>query len=112
MSDDERIVNLLLDEIHVSPTLSYKSGTLYGVSSNSMAPATSLQAFMITSLKSSDKDIVALYPVRNMNAETLKNLLNIVLEQLHILGYTVISIISDNNRVNRKAFELFTGGPQ
>lgn len=110
MEEDEKLVNLLLDEIHVSPTLSYKSGSFYGISDNSSAPATSLQAFMITSIKSKNKDIVALYPVRNLTAKTLQDLIKTVLSQLHLLGFKVLSLISDNNRVNRKAFEEFCGG--
>ena len=65
MDSKEILVNLLFDEIHIKPLLSYKSGSLFGACDDSSSPATSLQAFMIISLKSSNKDIVALYLVEN-----------------------------------------------
>lgn len=110
LNNNEMLVNLLIDEIHIKPSLSYKSGTFFGGCENSSSPATSLQAFMITSLMSSNKDIVALYPVKNLTGESLCNLLKTVLCELDKLKYKVISVISDNNRVNRRAFEILCDG--
>ena len=43
LTEDEKIVNLLLDEIHIKPNLTYKSGKIQGSCEDSMAPASSLQ---------------------------------------------------------------------
>ena len=59
LTEEEKIVNLLLDEIHIKPLLSYKAGNINGMADNSASPATSLQAFMITSLKSKNQDIAS-----------------------------------------------------
>ena len=63
---------------------------------------------MISSLYSKDKDVVALYPVKNMTAEYLKSITLDVIEKLTISGYNIISIISDNNVVNRKMFAIMS----
>jgi len=63
LTDDEKVVNLVLDEIHVKVSQSYKAGKLQGNSDYGPNPASSLQAYVITSLKSKNKYIVALYPV-------------------------------------------------
>ena len=110
LTEDEKFVNLLLDEIHVKPNLTYSAGKIQGSSENSNSPASSLQAFMITSLMSKNKDIVALYPVQNLNAESLHTLIKTVLVALHKLGFKVIALISDNNRINRNAFERICNG--
>lgn len=107
---EEKLVNLLLDEIHVKKSLTYKGGRLYGASINSCKPATTIQAFMISSLLSKTKHIAALYPVCNQTADTLLDLTLKVLTFLHDIGYKVVSLISDNNRINRNMFERLCGG--
>lgn len=111
LNDNEKLVNLLLDEIYVKSCLSYKGGKIEGVSGNlPNESATTIQTFMISSIASHNKDVVGLFPVKNLTHEYLFKLTNQMLEILTTAGYNVISIISDNNRVNRKMFEKFSGG--
>ena len=110
LKSEEKLVNLLLDEIHVKKSLTYKGGRLYGGSVNSNKPATTIQAFMISSLLSKTKHVAALYPVCNLTADTLYDLTIKVLNFLHGLGYRVVSLISDNNRINRNMFERMCVG--
>ena len=109
LKEEEKLVTLMLDEIHLTKGLTYKGGKLYGMSVNSEDAATSLQAFMISSLLSKNKHIIALYPVCNISAETLLELTKHVLKFLHTIGFKVAALISDNNRVNRKMFEQICG---
>ncbi|KFM70397.1 hypothetical protein X975_13510, partial [Stegodyphus mimosarum] len=60
---------------------------------------------MISSIYLSYKETVALVPVNNMNADYLCCLTR---KDLHILdkaGFSVVSMISDNNRINRNMFQ-------
>ncbi|KAK4884730.1 hypothetical protein RN001_001001 [Aquatica leii] len=68
LSDKEKYVILLLDEIYVSSNISYKGGKIEGFATEkgsdlsvsdeqSLIPATTIQAFMISSIYSSYKDI-------------------------------------------------------
>lgn len=110
LKEEEKIVNVLLDEIYVNPSLTYKAGHVVGMSENSDLEASTIQAFMISSLLSKNKDVIALFPVRNLTADILINYANKVLSILHECGFTVLALISDNNRINRNMFTNMCGG--
>lgn len=111
LSESEHNVILMLDEIHVAPKITYKNGVLSGLASNTpYDEATSVQAFMISSLLSSNKDVVALLPVKNLTSNYLKECTMKVLSMLETIGYRVICLISDNNRVNRNMFTAMCNG--
>lgn len=111
MTEGERNVVLMLDEIHVAHQMSYKEGKLEGSASNcSVGEASTAQVFMISSLLSKSKDVVAIVPVKNINASLLHEMIVKVLDILHKAGFTVTCVISDNNRINRNAFTVMCGG--
>ena len=111
LPEHERHVILMLDEIHVNPKITYKGGCFVGMASNSpIDEATNVQAFMICSLLSSNKDVAALIPVKSMNAAYLKECTFKVISMLENCGYLVICLISDNNRVNRNMFTALSDG--
>lgn len=110
MNERERNVILMIDEIHVANKMAYKEGKLEGSASNSsLTEASTAQVFMISSILSKYKDVVAIIPMKNMNANMLHGMLLKVLKMLHTTGYSVICVISDNNRVNRNAFTMLCG---
>lgn len=107
----QKVVSLMLDEIHVEPTATFKGGNIQGfASNNSQQQATTVQAFMIASVLSKDRDVVSLVPVVNMTAAYLKEITLKVMRGIHDAGYRVLCIISDNNRINRNMFTLLCGG--
>lgn len=115
LESHEKYVNVLLDEIHVKPSLTYKGYKIDGIADNNPTThnktpvlAKCMQAFMISSLLSKNKDIVALYPVFKMDSEFLHSKLNEVLDVLHEIGYEVVSVISDNHQINNAAFKHFS----
>ena len=110
LQQHERHVILLLDEIHVNPKTTYKGGCLVGMASNSPDEATTVQAFMICSLLSSNKDVAALVPVKSMTAAYLKECTVNVLNMLESCGYWVLCLIPDNNRINRNMFTELCNG--
>lgn len=69
-----------------------------------------VQTFMIASLYSKNKDAIALIPVKNLTAQQLYSYALKVLSLLKECGYSVLTLLSDNNRVNRNMFELICGG--
>ena len=104
----ERIVNVLFDEIHIMQKVTYRGGRLEGFSETHDI-ANKIQAFMLTSLFSANEDIIALYPVKSLHAEELKKLTLQVLKVLYECGYVVLSLICDNNRMNRNTFKFLCG---
>lgn len=103
----ERKVCLLLDEIYVKPKISYGANEIFGTASNSLNVdyASTVQAFMIKSILSKNKDIAALFPVKNLDASFLLDATMKVLKLLSEVGFEVVAIISDNNKVNVKLFK-------
>ena len=86
--------------------IEYKGKKLSGfVENKSNIEATTVQAFMVHSLYSDYKEIVALVPVNNMNASYLHELVCKVLNLLEEAGFVVVCLISDNNRINRNMFQ-------
>ena len=102
----ERVVNIQFDETHIKSKLSYQSGKLIGTADNNdQKPGTRIQYFMISSVLSNNKDVVSLIPVEKMKSQDLCKMTLDVTQA----GFTIVSIISDNNIVNRKIFLLLSG---
>lgn len=110
LNDQDKYVCLLIDEIHVQPQMNFSGGAVSGYALNSNEEATALQTFMISSYFSSYKDVVSIYPVKCMTASSLLQWTQGVLKVLQGIGYKVLAIISDNNRVNRSMFTELCGG--
>lgn len=105
----ELLVSLLMDEIYVQPQISFKCGEIYGSSVfDAETCAKTALVYMVSSLLSKYVDVVAIVPVANITAEQLKTFTENVLTMVESTGFKVVSLIADNNSVNRKAYELFT----
>lgn len=62
LSKEEHIINLMIDEIYVKPILTYKGGKIEGTAKNAEnMEATTVQTFMLSSVFSKNKDIVAFF---------------------------------------------------
>ena len=65
---------------------------------------------MLSSILSNNRDVVSIVPVQQMTSTSyLCDLTKQVITNVTNAGYTVISIISDNNIVNRKMFMSLSG---
>ena len=104
------LVTIQLDEIHIQPRTSYQCGKLTGGASNcEQKPANRIQAFMLSSVLSNNKDVMSLIPVQKMQTEHLFLMTKEVIRNVTLAGYRIVFILSDNNVVNRKMFmKLFS----
>ncbi|KAJ4446704.1 hypothetical protein ANN_13401 [Periplaneta americana] len=113
LEEHEKIVTIMLDEIYVTPKLSYKGGKIEGLAVNEgkeLDIASTIQVFMISSPLSSNADVIALFPVKNLTSVSLYNMTCEVLNVLENCGYISLCLISDNNRVNKGMFQHMCGG--
>jgi len=115
LAEHERLCVLMMDEIYVSQKIAYKGGSLQGFATNVDAlsdsvEASTVQAFMISSIFSKNKDVVALQPVKNLVTSFLHDSVIKVLKMTESVGYKIVALISDNNRINRNVFESICGG--
>lgn len=105
----EKYVVLQIDEIYVKAGISYKCGKLSGMADNDVSQeAKTVVAFMVSSVFGSFKQIVALLPVKNPTGIELHKMTSNVLTLVESCGLTVVTIITDNNRINRNMFNIFT----
>ena len=108
----DKTVSLLVDEIHLSAFYDYKGGSIVGAAHDAINAVTTAFAFMITSTFSEYKDVVHLLPARKMDAQILFGIIKKTVVSLEKIGFKVISIITDNNAINRKAMSSFASPPQ
>ena len=67
----DRNVLLMIDEIYLSKRIEATRGEMFGLTEESEVATTAL-CFMIKSLSSNYQDMVAVYPVKKLKAETRK----------------------------------------
>ena len=89
---------LMMDEIYVSQKIVHKSGSLHGFATNVGASsdnveASTIQAFMISSLFSKNKAVIALQPVKNLDSSFLHDSVIKVLKMIESVGYKVVALI-------------------
>ena len=102
----DRNVLLMIDEIYLSKRVEVSGGQVYGFTDGCDVAATAL-CLMIKSLSSGYKDMVAMYPIKHLRAETQKECYDKVMTLLHEIGFNVIAISVDNAPANRKFFKDF-----
>ena len=102
----DRNVILMIDEIYLSKRVEATGGQIFGLTENCQVAVTAL-CFMIKSLSSNYKDMVGIYPVKNLKAETQKQCFDKIIQLLHEVGFNVIGISVDNSAANRKFYKHF-----
>ena len=90
LQSNDKTVNSLIDEIHLSSFFDYRSGAIVGAAHDKIDAATSAFAFMITSIFSDFKDVVHELPARKMDAKFLFKLIKNTVESLEKIGFKVI----------------------
>ena len=108
LAQHKKLVNIQLDETHIKSKISYQNGKVFGNAENhEQKAANRIQCFLISSVLSSNKDVVSLIPVHKMTTDDLTRMtldvIKIVTTIIHC-SYTIVSILSGNNIVNRKMF--------
>lgn len=109
LSEKEKNVNLQIDEIYTKKQLSYIAKCLYGFAENRDGElAKTVLGFMINSVYGHMKEIVSLIPVSNISGEELNDYTKNIIYKLQSIGFKIISISSDNHKINRKSNDIFS----
>lgn len=112
LDSNDKIVSLMVDEIHIKPNLDYKGGNIVGGSNNSTERATSAHTFMLNSVRSKYSDVAHILPVHTIKGEDLYTIIKKVIVGLEKIGFEVISVVTDNNALNKKAMSFFVNPPK
>ena len=101
-------VSLLVDEIHFSSYFDYKGGNIVDLSDNSNEVATSAFVFMLSSVFLQCKNVVHVMPTKCLKAQNLFDIVKHLIISFVEIGFQVLSIITDNNTLDKRAISFFT----
>lgn len=104
----EKIVNIQIDEIYCKSAIIYKANSLVGYADNSENVATTIVAFLISSVFGSFQEIVKLIPVNKMTGKQPSEYTLNVFKIVQNLDFQVLSIITDNNRINQTMYNCLS----
>ena len=111
LKPEQRLVNLIFDEVKLKETTYFTGGYIVGHASNkNCALATSALGFEIVCHYGWPRYILRIDPVAGINAEQLKYIIMEVFHKVKENGGFPVSFICDNCSVNQSAFSLL-GGP-
>lgn len=99
LTEPEKIVTLMLDEVYTAQRVEYTDGAFIGLTEEGK-PAKTVLAFMVQSLHSKYKDVVCLIPVSQLDTGILRKWFDKVMEAIdpYLL---VIAVSVDNHVCNR-----------
>ena len=99
----------MVDEIHFKPMVDVhiNYGTFGFDSESSEHVAKTCFVFMVKSVFGSYKEIISLVPKFINSSRTLKEMTDDCLNLIKELGGTVVSLVTDNNRININMFQNF-----
>ena len=100
----DRNVVIMIDEIYLSKRIESSGGQLYGLT-NGCQVATTALCFMVKALSSGYRDMVGIFPIKNIKADSLKCCYDKVMELIHKVGFNVVAISIDNASANRKFYK-------
>ena len=99
MTDQQRTVTLLIDEVYTAKRIEYSKGAFVGITEEGTAGKTVL-TFMIQSSCSKYRDVVCLIPVDKLDTNLLHFWFNKVMSALNDLVF-VVAVSVDNHVCNR-----------
>ena len=107
LSDREKVVNLILDEVYSAKKVEYQNGKFYGYENQTVTKT--LLGFMIKSVGGKFMDIVCLFPIDQLNADILHSMWKNVLKEISDIGFDVVSNTLDGHSSNRKFYISLLG---
>ena len=111
LQPQQRLVNILFDEVKLKEAVRFSSGHIAGYSENNQdLLATSALVFQLVCHYGGPRYIMRVYPVNGLNAEQLKAYLLEVANTVKLKGGLPLAFICDNCSVNQKVYRDL-GGP-
>ena len=103
LKEYEKIMVCMIDEVHTLQRIEYQSGRLFGMKEDTASKT--VLSVMLKSIAGNYEDVVALFPVSNLNSKMLKEIFDLVYPTLINIEIIVVAMSSDNYTANRKFFK-------
>ncbi len=108
LSDLDKTIIVLVDEVYNSQRVEFVSGKLFGVKDGEVTKT--MLGVMIKSAATGYSDMVSITPQVKLNAKILKAEFDRVLEAVTDVGFDVVGVSADNHAINRRFFSHELGG--
>ena len=99
LSDDDKLVVLLIDEVYTASRVEFVNGHMVGLTQDDKISKTVL-SFMVQSVRGKYKDVVKLVPVEKLNVDILYENFKCVMTEVSRF-FHIIGISEDNHAVIR-----------
>ncbi len=108
LSEREKLVVLLIDEIYSAQRIEYSGGKVFGMEGGSACKT--VLSFMVKSVAGKYSDVVALYPISRLDHKNLRDMFDKVILSLSDVGMKVVCVSVDNATPNRKFLQELCSG--
>ena len=102
LTDREKVLVLMIDEIHSAKRIEYVGGKVQGLKGEEVAKT--VLCLMIKSIAGKFRDVVSLTPTVTLNSTQMKQMFDLVVPALLKLQLKVIACSVDNFTANRKFY--------
>ena len=113
LKPQQRLVNIIFDEVKLTKTLRYSGGRVVGYAQNgscdSEVLATHALVIEVVCHFGGPKYILRIYPVAKLNSDQLKEVLLEALVAVTNAGGTIISCVDDNSKTNVAVYGKLCG---
>ena len=102
LSPKDRLVSALLDEVYSNQTVQYASGNFLGAEGGEITKT--LLCIMLKSICGKYRDVVAMVPIVNINADKLYKIWTDVMTKVAKIGFDTAVTMTDGHSSNRNFF--------
>ena len=99
LSEKDKIVALLMDEVHAQKGAQYKNGKFYGVAI--LQITRSLLCVMIKSICGRFRDVICMTPISNINAEKIQKVWESCVQAMTQIGFILLGKIQSDDLEGR-----------
>jgi hypothetical protein len=108
LSERERIVTIIFDEVYSAKRVEFTGGKLFGVEEEGVAKT--LLCYMVKSVASNYRDMVAMLPISKIDSSVIERNFHAVLRAVFEVGFDVVCVSSDGHSANRMFYQQLCGG--
>ena len=109
LSEWDKIIALLMDEVYCIRRTEYVAGKLHGNSEDNTCAKT-LLCYMIASVAGTYRDMVAMIPISKIDATIIQNNFQKIVKALSDIGLELVAMSVDGHSSNRKFYQMLCGG--
>ena len=102
LSEKDKYVALLMDEVHCNQSVHYVNGKFYGIENGEITKT--LLCVMVKSVAGNYRDVISMNTIVNINAEKLKKIWQNNVEVSSNIGFDVVVTMTDDHEGNSKFF--------